>query len=369
MVRVLEVIGKRPKGGIGAFVINYQSHFPDDYVQIDYLIFSDEPSGDFDEKVKGLGSKIYVLPKLKNSRLIRIWKDINKFFNTYGSSYNAVHLHSVNIAFMVFPAARRNGIKYLLAHSHATMFSDKKLNGIRNYFLCKGLKKKATHYLACSIAAGDFLFGKNERYKVTVLNNAIECEKYAFSEKKRNEKRTELHLDNNYVIGHVGRFNEQKNHDYLIDIFREVNRYNNDARLLLVGDGPLRRKIENKVIKYGLEGKVIFLGQRNDVDELLMAMDVFVLPSLYEGLPVVGIEAQATGVPCVFSDSITNEVNIINVTFLSIYSKPTIWAETLMDIHKKSVRRDLAYKIISNKGYDINREATKLYKLYKSFDD
>lgn len=296
-VRVLNIIGKRPTGGIGAVVYNYQSHFTTGNVVYDYLLFAEEPYGDFDDKVEKLGSKVYVLPELRNSRLIYLYKKINEFFKIHGSEYDVVHLHSTNIGFLCYPIAKKYGIKNLIAHSHATMYSDKKLNAIRNSILCLPLKKMANIYFACSRAAGEFLYGKRmmESGKVYVLNNAIDYDKFKFNDCIRNKIRRELGLDNKFVVGHVGRFCEQKNHIFLIDIFCQVIKHNRDSVLVLVGEGPLKEEIKKLVKERNIETNVLFLGQRSDVNELLQAMDVFVLPSLYEGLPVIGVEAQASG--------------------------------------------------------------------------
>jgi len=366
MTRVLEVIGKRPQGGIGAFITNYQSHFKGNDVCLDYLIFNDEPTGSFDQKVKAMGSNIYVLPELRNTRLFNIWKSINNFFHDNKGKYDAVHLHSVNIAFMIFPAARRNGIKYLLSHSHSTVYSDKKLNAFRNYFLCKGIKKQATHFLACSVAASDFLYGIENRESVLVFKNAIECSNYSFVTEIRNEYRKFFDFEDQLIIGHVGRFSETKNQKFLIEVFRDICDINDNAVLMLVGDGPLKIEIEKKVLNYGLSDKVLFLGQRDDVNKLMMAMDVFVLPSIYEGLPVVGVEAQASGLTCFMSDTITDEVEITNVEFMSINDGPKAWAERICNVklNSDSHRREDS-KAVAAKGYDINQEADNLYEFYR----
>ena len=366
MIKVLEIIGKRPQGGIGSFITNYQSHFTCDDVKLDYLIFNDESDGPFDRKVRNMGSEIYVLPELKNIRLFSIWKEINEFFNKHAGEYDVVHLHSANIAFMVFPAAKKVGIKNLLIHSHATTYSDKKLNSIRNFFLYGAARKYASHYLACSVAAGDFLYGKKKRNQVTVFNNAIECDEFTFHEDVRDNYRRQLgFLENQLVIGHVGRFCKQKNQEYIIDVFKEICNIRDDVWLIFVGDGPLRQAVEERAKKLGVNNQILFLGQRNDVQNLMMAMDIFVLPSLYEGLPVVGVEAQALGLKCFFSESITREIELSDATFLSIKQEPKAWA---MEICKTgtndSKKREEAVATVRLKGYDISLEASKLANFY-----
>lgn len=268
---------------------------------------------------------------------------------------------------MILLAAKRNGIDILLTHIHGTAYSNTKLKSFRNYFLFKGWKY-ATHYLACSAAAADFLYGKENRESVVIFNNAIECEKYSFSEDIREEYRKNLGLEGKLVIGNVGRLVNEKNHKYILKIFREIVKINEKAILLLVGDGPLKEKIEKKVIEYRLEEKVQLLGQRNDVNKLLMAMDIFLLPSLFEGLGISAVEAQAAGLPCFLSDMVPREIELTqNVVFESIKQNPRVWAEKIckMQLNSNTHRKDV-YKIIASKGYDINQEADKLYNFYIS---
>lgn len=366
MVRILNVIGKRPVGGIGSFVYNYQSHFDTKDLQIDYLLFDDEPYGAFDEKVKMLGSKVYVLPSLKNYRLFKIWRQIDKFMRNIGKDYTAIHLHSVNIAFMCFPSAKKYGVKNLISHSHATVYSDKKINGIRNRVLCANLLNQANIFCACSKAAGRFLYGEENLDRVIVFNNAIECDKYKFNTEIRAEVRKQLNLDDKLVVGHVGRFCEQKNQTFLIDIFSECKKIDNNSVLLLVGDGPQKSIVEEKVKKMGLSDSVIFLGHRTDVERLLQAMDVFVLPSLFEGLPVIGIEAQTAGLPMVVADSITPEIKIIKTKFLSLKDSDKKWANEIMDIVGETDREN-SWKIVQKSGYDINIESKRLQQFYLNF--
>lgn len=363
MVKVLNIIGKRPTGGIGAFTYNYQSHInKNNKIQIDYLLFDDKQDGEFDRKVKAIGSKVYVLPALKNFRLFSIWKKIDLFMKYYGRHYDVLHLHSVNIAFMYFASARKYGVKNLIAHSHATVYSDKKLNALRNKILCLNLKRLANHYLACSKAAGEFLFGKESIENVIVFNNAIECDKFRFFDNIREKIRKELGIEKSYVIGHVGRFCEQKNHAFLIEIFEKCLEYRENAVLLLVGDGPLKENIERIVKKKGIQDRVKFLCIRNDVNYLLQAFDVLVLPSLFEGLPIIGIEAQASGLPLVVSDVITRELKILDVEFISLKNDLSVWANKI--INSNSQNREKAYELVRKSGYDINVEANKLADFY-----
>lgn len=367
MIKILNIIGRRPTGGIGTFVLNYQKHMDSSSVHMDYLLFSDEENGPFDEKVKSMGSTVYVLPALKHSRLFTLRKKLVGFFSDYENQYNIVHLHSANIAFICLPVAKKFGIKRLIIHSHATKYSEKRLNAFRNRILCVGLNKMATDFFACSPDAGKFLFGEGlyNAGKVTVINNAIEAGKFRYSEETRREMRKKLGVENNLVICHTGRFSAQKNHSFLIDIFSNIARKKDNAVLLLAGAGEDFEKIKRKVNGFGLEKKVMFLGVRSDVPDLLQAADAFVLPSIYEGLPYSAIEAQACGLPCAFSNEIANSVNIVNSQFISLEKTAEYWADKIIEACDSFVRRD-TIDDVRKAGYDITLEAKNLEDIYCS---
>lgn len=365
--RVLNIIGKRPTGGIGSFVYNYQSHFPDDAVGVDYLLFDDECSGEFDEKVRALGSNVYVLPALRNRRLLTLWKQVDRFMRDMSNEYSIVHLHSVNIAFMCLTSAKKYGIENLISHSHATVYSDKPLNALRNKVLCRNLSKQANIYLACSRLAGEFLYGKRMMDRVHVFNNAIECESYRFSQTRRDCVRGSFGWGNRTVIGHVGRFCEQKNQLFLLDVFKEYLKKDNDALLVLVGEGPKKTMALTKAKTLGVQESVIFLGQRNDVPDILQALDVLVLPSLFEGLPVVGIEAQASGLPVIASSAVTQELNIVGVEYIDLDASLDKWVEGILSAGNIKSRADACDAVIAA-GFDINKEAKRLYDFYLSLE-
>lgn len=281
-----------------------------------------------------------------------------------GKDYDIIHLHSVNIGFMCYPSAKKYGVKNLISHSHATVYSDKPLNAIRNKILCKNLLKQANIYMACSKAAGEFLYGKQNMDKVVVLNNAIECEKFRFSNEVRCEYRKKLGLEQKFVIGNVGRFCEQKNQLFLIDIFVECLKLNPNSELILVGDGPMKEQVKNKVKELKISDKVQFLGTRNDIEKILSAIDVFVLPSLFEGLPVIGIEAQASGLPMIVSDTVTNELNLGNINFISLDTQPEEWAKKIINSCTINVDRTDAYMHVADMKYEICNEAKRLQEIY-----
>ena len=211
------------------------------------------------------------------------------------------------------------------------------------------------------------MYGKKAflRGQVYILNNAINLEKFKFDEHVRTVKRKKLEIDDNtLVVGHIGRFVTVKNHFFLIDIFNEIHKKNKNSILVLVGQGPLLEQVKEKVKDLGLEKKVKFLGHRNDVNELYQIFDVFIMPSFYEGLPVVGVEAQANGLLCIFSDAMTKETKLLEqTTFLNLEESPLIWAEYAT----KKYKRSIAHNEIINKGFDIKKESIKLEKKYIDF--
>lgn len=367
MERVLYILSNEPIGGVGAVVKNYHKHFQKDIIAIDFLIFDPNRATSFNQEAEKMGSKIYVLPTLKIKNFFCILKELKAFWKEHMNEYKIVHLHSANIAWLCFPKLKKYGVKYRIVHSHATLYADKKLNALRNWILCLPLNKICDIKMACSKKAAEFLFGKESLNEVIIVKNAIDCRKFKYNLKVRDNIRTDYKLNEKFVIGHVGRFNEQKNHIFLIEIFCEILKKNNDAVLMLVGDGPLFDTVVSMVKKKGLQDKVLFLGQRGDVSQLLQAMDVFVLPSLFEGLPVIGIEAQASGLPCVVSTAVTREMEIANVMYVSLEETPDVWAEVIVNT-KHNYNREEGCQVIAEAGYDIEKEALKLQEFYLSLD-
>lgn len=362
-VRVLEIIGKRPVGGVGTVMLNYQKYIDAEKVQMDYLIFGEE-SEQFDESVKALGSKVYMYPALSGSQMGRTKAYLEKFFSVHASEYDVVHLHAPTIAFLAFPIAAKYGIKHRIVHSHATLYAESKVKAIRNRILWALAKGKITHRIGCSKAAGDFLFGKEE---FIVLKNAIAYEDFLYHEEIRNQVRKQEGAEDKLVVGNAGRFSIQKNQTFLIEIFAKIKELYPNSVLWLLGDGELRAEIEEKIKVFGLESSVKLFGMVSNPKDYYQAMDVMVMPSLFEGLPMVGVEAQASGLPCVFSDAITREVDVAGCLHISLEETAEEWAEAAIIVAKSIKRRSYSAEL-DELGFNIRLEAKRLEELYLSME-
>lgn len=359
-IRVLHVIGVMNRGGAETMIMNLYRNIDRNKIQFDFVEHTDKRAV-FDDEIESLGGVVYRCPKFTGKNYFTYKKWWDNFFTSEGAKYRIVHGHIGSTAAIYLKSAKKYG-KYTIIHSHNTKASLSFKEFIYR-FLSHIACNYADYFFACSKLAGIDRFGKKINF--SVLNNAIFTEHYTFSDSTRREVRDELGLNNEYVIGHIGRFNYQKNHSFLIDIFKELKKKNDEVKLILVGDGEEIGNVKNKVMNYGLEKDVIFTGVRSDVNKLLQAMDVFLFPSLFEGLPVTIVEAQAAGLPCVISNKVPDECIIIEglVTIKKLSDSAEDWASHILT-KKYFVRIDTSEEI-KNKGFDIN-ESTKLMEDFYS---
>lgn len=355
-------------GGIQEMVLKWLENMNTNEIQVDILSYNTGKIDNYPERFEKFGGKIHIVQTyISKKYFIKSFKDLYKFFNE-NRDYDILHAHASSKAIFVMLFAKIYGIKTRILHSHCTQFIMKGKISLLIANLFKPLTNfLTTDYYACSLEAGIFLFGKKaiEQGKVTIAHNAIKVSDYKFNEDNRKNIRRELGIENNIVIGHVGRFRPQKNHDYLIDIFKEINNIENNSVLLLVGNGELEKSIKEKVKRLGIEKNVIFLGFRTDINRIMQGMDILVMPSIFEGLPVTCIEAQAEGLPCVFSDTITKDAAILKESvYINLETPPNKWAEIILDITKNYKRRDTT-EIIQKHGYDIALESKKIEEFYK----
>lgn len=357
MIRVLQVATYMGRGGLESMIMNYYRHIDREKVQFDFLVHRQERAA-FDDEIESLGGIIYRLPRLvpwSKSYL----SALNRFFDEH-PEYKVVHVHQDCLSSVILKVAVQHNVSVRVAHSHSAN-QDKNLKYPVKLWYKRFIPQYATNLFACGKDAGDWMFG-GASYQI--INNAIDVAAYAYDPTKRQEMRRRLGLENDFTIGHVGRFNQPKNHPFLIDIFAALLKKEPNAVLLLAGGGEDMPKIQAKAHALGITEYVRFLGVRSDVADLMQAMDVFVFPSLYEGLPVTMVEAQAAGLPCIISDKVPPECILTEglVDVLPLSAEPEIWAAKILE--KKNLPRTDRRNEIAAHGFDITTEAVKLQEFY-----
>lgn len=334
-IRVAQVLNRMDSGGIESVVMNYYRHIDREKVQFDFYLVEGS-SFPQREELERLGAGIYLIPAY--SRLVRYHRVLYQAFKEHG--YKIVHAHLSTMSVFPLFAAWRAGVPVRICHNHTTAYWGEGVKTLLKYILRPFNKIFATDYFACGETAGRWMFGDRcfDDGKVTVMPNAIDTEKFTFDPKARIALREELGIPQDaFVVGHVGRFTYAKNHSFLLDIFYELLKTRPDARLLLVGEGELESSIKSKARRLGIDGSVIFTGVREDVSRLYSVMDVFCLPSLYEGLGMAAWEAQANGLPVVVSDRIPKETQANAICgFISLSETCEFWARNLLNCSRET---------------------------------
>lgn len=350
-LRILIVDGKLICGGVESFLMNIYRHLDRSKIQFDFLVHYKERFF-YDDEVEKLGGKIYRLSFRNDKNLLKYQKDLKNFFIKH-KEYQIVWGHMDGLASIYLKIAKECGVNTTICHSHITS-PENSLKGFIKMLLKCSTYKYCDFRFACSTEAGKYLYGNHD---FNLIPNAIETEKFSFNKEAREKIRKANGWESKIVIGHIGRFFAQKNHNYLIKIFERVSK-DEQFVLCLCGDGEERENIQKLVIKKGLSSRVTFTGNISNTNEYYQAFDIFVMPSLYEGLPVTGIEAQTSGLKCIFADTITPEVNLVkdNVYFIPIgYENIDKWTSCIENI-KDYVRRDCS-EIIAQSGYSITKLA------------
>lgn len=356
MIRVLQIVTYMGRGGLETMIMNYYRNIDRNKVQFDFLVHRQEEA-DYDKEIVALGGKIYHMPML-NPFSKSYFNALDSFFKEH--KYDIVHCHLDCMSAYPLKIAQKNGVRVRIAHSH-NKSQDKNLKYPIKLYSKRLIPKYATHLLSCGKAADDWMFNGKP---YTILNNAIDAQSYRFDKQIREEMREQLGFNQeDFVIGHVGRFNPQKNHNFIIDVFNFVHKKNTAAKLVLVGTGDGQKAIKEKVESLALSDSVLFLGNRTDVNKILQAMDVFLFPSLYEGLPLSIIEAQAAGLPCVISDNVPSECIVTDlIEAASLDDALAKWEIVITS--KKSVKRKDTYELIKKSGFDVKSNVLVLEKMY-----
>ena len=353
MERILQVVTYMGRGGIETMLMNHYRRIDRSKVQFDFLVHRDFRA-DFDDEIEALGGRIFRIPPM-NPASASYRKALSDFFRKH--SYRVVHCHLNYMSGVVLAAAKKAGVPVRIAHAHTASMNP----GWKQYArqLCKYLiPSTATHLLACSTNAGKSVFRK---HPFSLMPNAIDTERFRFSEAVRQKMRKELDLGGCFTVMHVGRLTYPKNHEFLLDAFACLLEKAPKAKLVLVGDGELREAVEQKAGQLPA-GSVLLLGTRNDIPQLLQAADVFAFPSHFEGLPVTMIEAQAAGLPCVMSNTVTDECIVTDLVTALPIDDPKAWAEEILK--KRETPRTDRLAEIQAAGYDIHTAAEKLTRFY-----
>lgn len=356
-IRVLHIVTYMGRGGLETMIMNYYRYIDREKVQFDFLVHRDFEA-DYDQEILSLGGKIYHISKLIPwSQSYR--NKLKSFFKEH-PEYQIVHVHQDCLSSVALQCAKECGIAVRIAHSHSSSAVKNLKYPIKLHYM-KKISKYATKLFACGKQAGDWMFGG---YEYEVIRNAIDVSKYQYSNTISEEVRMELGLENQLIIGHVGNFTLAKNHPFLLEIFKEILKGKPNARLLLVGGGDGLETIRKKANELEIQKYVTFTGTRTDVNRLMQAMDVFVFPSIYEGLPVTMVEAQATGLPCVISNRVSEECVVTNglVSYKRLEDSPSQWAEYILD--QACGKKENHIKEVVLAGYDIVTAAKRLEDFY-----
>ncbi len=325
-MRVLQVVNDMHRAGLETMLMNYYRNIDKNIIQFDFLTHRPHKS-DYDDEILALGGKVYYAPRLYPQNYPEYFRYMKKFFSEH-TEYKIVHSHIDAMSYLPLLAAKRAGIPVRIAHSHNTAI-DKDFKYLLKQYYRGRITSVANYYCACGEEAGKFLF-KDKKFEI--IPNAIQVDNFLYNDQIRCQVREELDIVDKVVIGHVGRLSYQKNHQFLVSIFDEVHKKNSNTILLLIGVGEKEKEIRNQVDSLGLHNAVRFLGNRSDVNKIYQAMDVFVMPSFFEGVPVTGIEAQFSGLKCVFSDRVPHEVDFSkNCLFMPLEMKPDLWAEAILE--------------------------------------
>ena len=369
-LRVLQIVDSLGAGGIQAFILNINKNMDLDKIKFDYVVYRNERDAEFyDKSVEKMGGNIICLQKNNGIKRIKSFIDLYKLQKD--KKYDVVHIHGDRVkSFFEAIIFKLCKTPIIIMHSHNDRMSkDKKL-----YYIHLGMQNVIKHFwkfivdyeFACSTNAAKWMFSKSDirDSRAKVINNGIDEKKFIYNEEVRQKYRKKLNVEGKFVVAHVGRFSYQKNHDFLIDIFNSVNKQYSNSVLLLIGDGELKEKIIEKVRLLNLEDKVIFYGLSDEIHNILQAADIFVFPSHYEGLPVVGIEVQASGLMTVASDNITNEIKITDYwTSVSLNKSAEEWAKIILK-YKDGYTRINTSKEIINSGFSAAGISKTLEDLY-----
>lgn len=355
-IRILQIVSYMQRRGLETLLMNCMRRMDRSVVQFDFIVHR-QFRADYDDEIEALGGRIYRLPRL-NPFDPRYKKALRDFFRDH-PEYRIVHCHLDCMSALPLAAAKEAGVPVRIAHAHSSS-QDRDLKYLLKRHYMKKIPAAATHFFACSDEAGRWMFPGQS---VRLIRNGIDTAAFAFDPETRTAMRRELELGDALTLGHVGRLIGVKNHAFLLEVFAALHALRPDAQLLLVGNGPLEEELKQQTRQLGLQDHVRFLGVRADVPRLLQAMDLFILPSLSEGLGIAALEAQSAGLPCLVSDRVPAACAATeHIRFLSLDLSPDRWAEALLQLAEGDRRS--GSKAVTEAGYDITTTANELRQFY-----
>ena len=363
-IDVLQVVSCMEPGGIQIFLMNVLRNIDRNKIKFTFLIHQEE-KGLYEDEIEKLGCKIHRIKGIRELGHFGYNKELDNFFNK--NKFDIVHSHYNQISSSILKSAKKNGMEVRVAHSHTAYPNLGILGKVYTEYSKRVLNFVSTDKFACGQEAGAWLYGKKSDF--ISINNGIDLEDFKFDSTLRKHKRKELGIkEDELLIGHVGRFSRVKNHKFIIEIFNEIQKEKKNVKLILIGDGELKKEIQEQISKLGVKEKVILLGIRKDVKELLNIFDAVIFPSLYEGLPVTLIENQANDLKSYISNTVNRGVDMGcgMIEFLSLEKSAKEWAEYIVkDISlRENADNKKIKEALQNKGYDITETANWLEQFY-----
>lgn len=363
-IRILHVLGTTELGGAESRIMDLYRHMDRTRVQFDFVVHT-EKEGFFDKEIERLGGRIFRVPRFRIYNYFSYRRAFREFFREH-HEFRMVQGHMTSSAAIYLPIAKRAGVSATIAHARSAGV-DKGIKGKLTRWMRRKLRGKADYLFTCSRLAGISVFGEKavEEGKTIFIPNAIDCGAFSFDEKKRMEMRERLGLTDKYVIGHVGRFHYAKNHEYLLRVFEKLCKKSDDYVMLLLGEGGGMEGCRALAGELGIEDRVFFLGSHGNVQDYYQAMDYFVYPSRYEGLPGTVVEAQVSGLKCLLSDTICEEVAVTDLVHaMSIGETPEKWAEYIGAT--RNYKRESHVSEMTRAGFDVKSQALLMTDFYET---
>lgn len=368
MIRVLQVIGGMNAGGMETMIMNYYRNLDRTKIQFDFLI-SEKEKCFYEDEINNLGGKIYRITS-RRTDIMKNRQELKQFFKEH--KYQIAEFHQGITYYYPLKMAKKYGVSKRIIHNHGIDRKFlKKLKIYNEVFAKRRISNLATNYFSCSVDVNNQLFSNKiiKQNNIEIIPNAIDVEKYEYSLKNRKEIREELKIDEGTKIyGHIGTFTYPKNHNFLIDLYEKIQKTETDSKLILIGEGTLKKEIEDKVKEKKLQDKVLFLGIRQDIYKILSAMDYFIFPSIFEGVPLTLIEAQSNGIPIAMSDSIFKEATINSNCFRLSLNDEEKWINKIKNNNEETTEQRIRRnEEIRQTNFNIKLQAKNLQKIYLKY--